>query len=60
MDAMDTYTTVIVVCGFLAVMLYEVGMFVTATVLCVIAIICVVAAYCCCATGRRRRKRKRR
>lgn len=57
MDAMGTYTTVIVVCLFLAVMLYEVGMFCTATVLCTIGITCVVLAYHRCGTCRKRKRR---
>lgn len=60
MDAIDTCVTVTVVCGFLAMMLYEVGMFCTATVLCVIGVGCTVLAYYSCGTRRRRRKRKRR
>lgn len=58
MDATDTYATITVVCLFLAVMLYEVGMFCTATVLCAIGITCVVLAYHRCGTRRSKRKRR--
>lgn len=60
MDPMDTYAVLTVVCGFLAMMLYEAGMFFVPTVLCAIGVVCVILAYCSCASGRRRRKRKRR
>lgn len=59
MDAMDTCATVIVVCGFLAVMLYEVGMFITATVLCVIGVVCSIVAYYRCGTRKKRKKKRR-
>lgn len=58
MELLDVCAVVTVVCLFLAMMLYEVGMFCTATVLCVVGIICVVLAFCSCASGRRKRKRR--